>query len=257
MKGIRLCLAAIAILTMQGFSAFAQDQIAAEIAPNGKLRGAVIPIKVLGGIGEPIGQFIAGRLGATFQPVHYGNPQLYEASFGKNEWDIALGPRVLAPADKADVTSDVWLIELLYLAAPRHVFANPAEVDHEGVKVATIQNSPSDRVLTRTLKTAEIVRLPLGPNFPGDAIELLRSGKADVFGADSGLISAIAQGYPDARIVSGSFSIVRAAIALPKGRSPAAQARLLELVNEAKATGVVERAIQQTGLTTGVRVAKE
>lgn len=257
MKWIRLCLAAITALTLQAFSAFAQDQVTAEIAPHGKLRGAVIPIKVLGGIGAPIGQFIAGKLGATFEPVAYANPQLYEASFGKNEWDIALGPRVLAPADKADVTPDVWLIELLYLAAPRHVFANTAEVDHEGVKVATIQNSPSDRVLTRTLKTAEIVRLPLSPNFPGDAVELLRSGKADVFGADAGLIAAVAQGYPEAQMVPGSFSIVRAAIAMPKGRSPAAQARLLELVNEAKNTGVVEKAIQQTGLKGGVRPAKE
>jgi len=257
MKRIRICLAAIAVLALQSFSASAQDQVAAEIAPHGKLRGAIIPIKVLGGIGTPIGQFIAAKLGATFEPVPYANPQLYEASFGKNEWDIALGPRVLAPADKADVTPDVWLIELLYLAAPRHVFANTAEVDHEGVKVATILNSPSDRVLSRTLKAAEIVRLPLSPNFPGDAVELLRSGKADVFGADSGLISAIAQGYPEAKIVSGSFSIVRAAIALPKSRSPAAQAKLLELVNEAKNTAVVEKAIQQTGLTSGVRPAKE
>jgi hypothetical protein len=59
-------------------------------------------------------------------------------------------------------------------------------------RVGSIQNSPSDRFLTRTLKSAELVRLPLGPNFPGDAIELLWSGKEDVFGADSGLIDSIA-----------------------------------------------------------------
>ena len=47
------------------------------------MRGAVIAIMVLAGIGEPIGQFIAGRLGATFEPVVYPNPQAYEASFGK------------------------------------------------------------------------------------------------------------------------------------------------------------------------------
>src|SRR5262245_5475818 len=122
MKGMRLCLAATFALTMQAASAPARDPVATELAPNRKLRGAVIPIKVLGGIGEPIGQFLAAKLGATFEPVAYGNPQLYEASFGKNEWDIALGPRVLAPADKADVSPDVWLIELLYLATPRRVF---------------------------------------------------------------------------------------------------------------------------------------
>jgi hypothetical protein len=40
------------------------------------------------------------------------------------------------------------------------------------------------------------VRLPLSPNFPADAIELLRDGKAGVFRADSGLIAAIAAGFP-------------------------------------------------------------
>jgi polar amino acid transport system substrate-binding protein len=89
----------------------------AEIAPAGKLRTAMIGIRVLGGVGEPIGKFIAGRLGVPFESVAYGNPDAYEQSFGQGEWDIAIGPRVLAPADKADVTPDVWLIDLLYLAA--------------------------------------------------------------------------------------------------------------------------------------------
>ena len=170
---------------------------------------------------------------------------------------IALGPRVLAPSDKADVTPDVWLIELLYLAAAGHNFATAADVDRSGVKVGTIQNSPSDRILTRTLKSAVLVRLPLSPNFPADAIELLRGGKADVFRANSGLIAAIAGGYPEAKVVPGTFSIVRAAIAFPKGRSSAAQARLLALVSEAKKTGVVQRAFEQAGLRSEVKVAPE
>jgi hypothetical protein len=235
----------------------AQPTPGSEIAPSGKLRGAVIGIRVLGGVGEPIGRFIAARLGVRFEPVVYPNPQAYEQSFGKGEWDIAIGPRVLAPADKADVTADVWLIELLYLAAEGKEFANANHVDRPGVKVGTIANSPSDRFLSRTLKSAELVRLPLSPSFPGDAIELLRGGKADVFGADSGLIDSIARGYAAAKIVPGAFNIVRAAIALPKGRSAAAQAKLADIVNEAKQTGIVQKAIEQAGLRSGVRVAPD
>jgi hypothetical protein len=228
-----------------------------EIAPSGKLRGAVIGIRVLGGVGEPIGKFIAAKLGVPFESVVYRNPQAYEQSFGKGEWDIAIGPRVLAPADKADVTPDVWLIDLLYLAAVGNEFASADQVDRPGVKVGTIQNSPSDRFLTRTLKSAQLVRLPLSPDFPGDAIEMLRGGKAHVFGADSGLIDSIAGGYPGAKIVAGAFNTVRVAVALPKGRSSAAQAKLVEIVNEAKQAGVVQKAIEQAGLRNGVRVAPD
>jgi polar amino acid transport system substrate-binding protein len=227
------------------------------IAPAGKLRTAMIGIRVLGGVGEPIGKFIAGRLGVLFESVAYGNPDDYEQSFGQGEWDIAIGPRVLAPADKADVTPDVWLIDLLYLAAVGREFASADQIDRPGVKVGTIQNSPSDRFLTRTLKSAQLMRLPLSPNFPADAIEMLRSGKADVFGADSGLIDSIASGYPGAKTVPGVFNTVRVAVALPKGRSPAAQAKLSEIVSEAKRTGVVQKAIEQAGLRSGVRVAPD
>jgi polar amino acid transport system substrate-binding protein len=234
-----------------------QPTVGSEIAPAGKLRAAVIGIRVLGGVGEPIGKFVADRLGLPFQPIVYPNPEAYEQSFGKSEWDIAIGPRVLAPADKTDVTSDVWLIDLLYLAAEGRTFADSGQVDRTGVKVGTIQNSPSDRFLSRTLKSAELVRLPLSPNFPADAVDLLRGGKADVFGADSGLIDSISAVYPAAKVVPGAFNVVRAAVALPKGRSPAAQARLGEILGEAKRTGVVQMAIEQAGLKSGVRVAPD
>ena len=244
----------LAVMVATAGSATAQT-VASEIAPTGKLRGSVIGIRVLGGVGEPIGRFIAEKLGVPFQPVTYPNPQAYEQSFGSDGWDIALGPRVLAPADSAYVTPDVWLIDLLYLAAAGKPFAAGEEVDRPGIKVGTIQGSPSDRILTRKLKAAELVRLPLTPNFPADAVDLLRSGKADVFGADSGLIDAVAAGYPEAKRVPGAFDTVRAAVALPKSRSAAARAKLEEILAEAKRTGVIQKAIEQAGLGDGVRVA--
>jgi polar amino acid transport system substrate-binding protein len=249
-------LVAIALLSTQTFAG-AQPMPGSEIAPTGTLRSAVIGIRVLGGVGEPIGRFIAEKLGVSFEPVTYPDPQAYQQSFGKGEWDIAMGPRVLAPADKADITPDVWLIDLMYLAAAGKEFARADQVDRPGMKVGTILNSPSDVFLTRTLKSAELVRLPLSPAFPSDAIEMLRNGKADVFGADSGLIDSIAGSYPGAKAVPGTFNTVRVAVALPKGRSAAAQAKLNEIVNEAKRAGVVERAILQAGLTHGVRVAPD
>jgi polar amino acid transport system substrate-binding protein len=145
----------------------------------------------------------------------------------------------------------------LYLAAAGQAFGAPDEVDRPSVKVGTIQNSPSDRFLTRTLKSAELVRLPLSPNFPADAIDMLRSARADVFGADAGLIELIANGYPEAKVVAGAFHTVRVALALPKVRSAAAQAKLDEVVKEVKRSGIVQKAIEQVGLRSGVRVAPE
>jgi hypothetical protein len=237
--------------------ASAQTAVASEFAPTGNLRGAVIGVRVLGGVGEPIGKFIAEKLSVPFRSMVYPNPQAYEQSFGKGEWDIAIGPRVLAPADSADVTRDVWLVDLLYLAAAGKAFARADQIDRPGIKVGTIANSPSDRFLTRELKSAQLVRLPLSPSFPKDAVEMMREGKADVFGADSGLVDAIASAYPGAKIVPGAFNTVRVAVAIPKGRSNAAQGVLAEILTQAKRSGIVEKAIEQAGLKSGVRVAPD
>jgi polar amino acid transport system substrate-binding protein len=97
--------------------AFGQTAPALEIAPGGRLRVGMIAITVLGGVAEPVARFIGQKLGATVEPVMYPNPEAYLQSFGKSEWDIAIGPRVLAPVDKADSTSDLWVISLVYVAA--------------------------------------------------------------------------------------------------------------------------------------------
>ena len=182
MRGIFL---SMALLVGLSGVAFGQTTPASEIAPGGKLRVGMIAITVLGGVAEPVARFIGQKLGAAVEPVMYPNPEAYLQSFGKDEWDIAIGPRVLAPADKADSTADLWVISLVYVAAPGKEFPDIASVDKAGVKIGTIRGAPSERVLTREIKAAEIVRIPLSPTIAADAAELLRSGKADVFGADS------------------------------------------------------------------------
>jgi polar amino acid transport system substrate-binding protein len=82
----------------------------------------------------------------------------------------------------------------------------------------------------------------------------LRSGKADVFAADSGVGYLAADALPGAKIVPGAFAMVRVAAALPKGRSAEAQAALASLVDEAKRIGVVQKAIDAKRLE-GVNVA--
>jgi ABC-type amino acid transport substrate-binding protein len=247
-------LLSIALLAGLSGVAYGQAAPASEIAPDGKLRVGMIAITVLGGVAEPVARFIGQKLGMAVESVMYQNPEAYLQSFGKGEWDIAIGPRVLAPADMADSTADLWVISLVYVAAPGKEFPDIASVDKAGVKIGTIRGAPSDRVLTREIKAAEIVRIPLSQTIAADAADLLRAGKVDVFGADSGVGYPAAEVLPGAKIVPGTFAMVRVAAALPKGCSGAAQAALSTILEEAKQTGVVQKAISAKGLK-GVNVA--
>jgi polar amino acid transport system substrate-binding protein len=51
-------------------------------------------------------------------------------------------------------------------------------VDKPGIKIGTIRDAPSDRILTTEIKSAEIVRIPLSPHIAADAAEMLRTGIA-------------------------------------------------------------------------------
>jgi len=221
-----------------------------------QLRVATIGVRVLSSVAEPVGRFIAERLGISFELVVYPNMDAYTQSFGKGEWEIAIGPRDLAPEDKSVLIPDLLLSDLIYVAAPGHEFADAGQIDRPGIKVGVVETSPSDKHLSRTLKYAALVRLPLSARIAIDAIEMLRSGKVDVFGADSGIVYAIADGLAGAKILPGAFNTVRVAVVLPKGQSSATQTRLAEMVNEAKRTGIVQKAIERAGLR-GVRVAPD
>jgi polar amino acid transport system substrate-binding protein len=167
---------------------------------------------------------------------------------------VAIGPSILAPAAKADASLDLWLIPLIYVAAPGNEFATAGQVDRQGVKVGTIKDSPADKYLSHARKSAELVRIPLGPHMATDVADLLRSGKADVFGADAPTIYGAAEALASAKVVSGEFNVVRIAAALPKGRPDSAKGRLAQIIAEAKQAGVIQKAIEQQEVK-GLRVA--
>lgn len=257
----KVLLAIIVLATSISDAALGQPAISSEIAPLGKLRVAMnganlalvtrTPDRGVSGVAVDLGKFIAERLGVAFEPVVYANPEAYTESLGKGEWDIAIGVPTPLAAEKADFTPDLVVFDFLFIAGPGREFAGAAQVDRPGVKIGVARNSAPDLFLSRTLKSAELVRMPGG--VPG-AIETLRNGKADVYAANSPIVQAIADGLPGTSIVLGAFTTERVAVAVPKGRSSAAQGKLAEIVNEAKASGLVRKAIEQAGVK-GVRVA--
>jgi len=246
----------IAILIPSGVSA--QPAISSEIAPTGKLRVAMDPSPVLRmvasdgtakGVAPEIGKFVAEKLGVPLDLVPYADATAYTESFGKGEWDIAIGPRTPLVADKAEFLMDLVLTDYVFLAGPGREFANADQVDRPGVKIGLGANSSSDQFLSRTVKSAQLVR----PG-PGRNSEVLRNGEVDVWAASTSTVQQLAKQVPGSKIVPGAFTSDRYMVTLPKGRSSAAQSKIVEIVNEAKRTGLVRKAIDQTGIK-GVRVA--
>jgi polar amino acid transport system substrate-binding protein len=229
-----------------------------EITPSGKFRvgmngsNATHVIRnadgTISGLSADLGRFIAGRLGVPFESVLYASSAPFTESFSRNEWEIVLTGRNPFAATKVDFLTDVFLIDYVYVAARGDAFSDVASVDRPGVRIAVPLNASADAFLSRRLKSAELVRVAGDTN---EAADLLRAGKADLYASSIQNALEIANSIPGARVI-GAFETVRFAASVPKGTPPAVQARLTELVNEAKAAGIVRKALEKLE---GVRVA--
>lgn len=253
-----LLLAMLLTATATPWISFAQSPISKEIAPTGKLRvamnaaSAVLLTRtpdgaITGGVGVALAKFFSGKFGTVVELIAYPNSATYTQTFGKGEWDIGFGPRTPLTAEKADFIADVLLNEYWFIAAPGREFANAAQVDRPGVKIGVGLNSSSDQFLSKTLKSAQLVRGVV-------SVEALRARQVDVWAASASNIQEVAKQVSGAKIVPGAFTNDQTMVILPKEKSAAAQAKFVEIVNEAKKTGVVRKALEQTGAT-GVRVA--
>ena len=224
-----------------------------EIAPTGKFRvgmnanNATLVIRsadgTVSGLPADLGRFIAGKLGVRYEPVVYDSAAPFTASFGKSEWDIILTGKNAVVAKLVDFSADLFLIEYVYVAAPGREFADPAQVDRPGIRIAVPRNASADVFLSRTLKSAELVRVDGDLNV---GIDLLRAGKADVYTTNINSAHVLAGRMPGAKIV-GTFHTVTFVVAMQKGRSTAALSQLTQMVNEAKAAGIVQKALEQAG----------
>jgi polar amino acid transport system substrate-binding protein len=140
-------------------------------------------------------------------------------------------------------------IEATYLVPGASPLQTAADVDREGVRVAAPARANYELYLSRHLERAQLMSTP-GADA---AFELLATGQADALaGLTQGLLG-LAPKLPGSRLVEGRFMGVQQSIAVPKGKD-AGLHYLRHVVEDAKKSGLVARAIERTGAK-GVSVA--
>ena len=116
-----------------------------------------------------------------------------------------------------------------------------ADVDRAGVRIAVARGSAYDLFLTRTLKSAELVRYPTGD----EAMAKFVADKIDVAAGVKQPLVQYAAAHPTLRVMDGRFQVIEQAIGTPKGR--AAGVRYLRaFVEEMKASGFVADALKRS-----------
>jgi polar amino acid transport system substrate-binding protein len=122
-------------------------------------------------------------------------------------------------------------------------FRTIGDLDRPGVRVGGEANTTTIRAAARALKSATVIAVPS----VAEAIDMLRSGRIDAFALGRNALVPYQAEIPGSRILDGHFHTTGIAIAVPKNR-PAALAHVRAFLEEAKASGLVRRALDKAGL---------
>jgi polar amino acid transport system substrate-binding protein len=241
------------------------DQVPApartELAPNGTLRvginfgNALLARKdektaAEGGIAVDLARELARRLNVPMTIVSYTSAGAMADGAKNGAWDVAFLATDPGRAGDIAFTAPYLEIDSTYLVPAGSPLKTIADVDRPGVRIAVSEKSAYDLYLSRALKQATLVRTP-GVDA---SVTMFFKDKLDGLASLKPVLVDLADQHPGSRVLDGAFTSVQQAVGTPKGRDAAA-AYLRRFVEDAKASGLVAKAIQNNGIR-GVTVAR-
>jgi polar amino acid transport system substrate-binding protein len=228
-----------------------------ELAPTGTLRVAIAVSPAASpffatreaGTGTPRGVTIAladALAAATQLPLRlteYPNSGEITESADKSEWDVTFMPADEERAKRVAFTPPYALVESTYLVAPDCPARTIEEVDAAALRVVAIANTATGRSVARTLRNASLIYAAT----VSEAADMLRSRQVDALALSRDALAVLAAQQPGTRMLAGKFHAAGVAGAVPRNR-PAALSLLSAFIEQAKASGAVQRALDAAGL---------
>ncbi len=239
----------------------AHDAAIKELAPTGKLRlglalgatigaGNVMMDAATGkprGVAVDLGTALAQKLGVPVEFVTYPNSGALTDAADGNAWDVAFIPVDEERKKRVAFGSPHIVLQSTYLVAPGSTIQTLAEVDRPGVRVVGIENTATARAAQSSLKNIQLTYVKSAD----ELFESLRSGKAEAIVQSRESLVGLSNKLPGSRVLDGAFLNSFVAVAVPKNK-PAALSYARAFVEEAKASGLVRRALDDAGLKTSV-----
>jgi polar amino acid transport system substrate-binding protein len=223
-------------------------------APTGRLRVGLYPGSPTSmirdrasgetrGLAFDLGQEFARRLNAPFEPVEF--PQIANVleALKQGQVDFTVTNASPARARDVDFTSPILGVELGYLVPAGSPIATQADVDRPGVRVGVTAGGSSHSTLSREFKHAAVIPAQT----LAIALEMFSGRQIDAYATNKAVLFEMSGQSPGSRVLDGRWGIEHFAIAIPKGRDQALAAAS-RFADEARSTGLVERAAGRAGL---------
>jgi polar amino acid transport system substrate-binding protein len=196
-----------------------------------------------------IARALAKRVGVELVMVEYPSPPSVLDGLKTSAWDVGFLAVDPSRAALVDFSPPYLQIDATYLVQGSSPIQRVSDADKPGVRIAVTRKSVEEIVLSRMLRRAELRSVDTIPA----GFELLRAGNADALAVPRPAALQFSVRLPGSRVLADRFHATSGAMAVPKGQ-PDWLAYISEFTEEAKASGLVQKAIEHVGVR-GVQVA--
>jgi polar amino acid transport system substrate-binding protein len=254
---VKKLLLSLTLITMLAGAAEAQQpsDARADLAKAGKIRVGVHSVMYkkdpqtgeakatgVGNILLDIAHALGARIGAEI--VLVGHPTIAEMLACMTAGGCDMGFMGPDPSRTGLAFSPPLLqLDYTFLVPETSSIQRIADVDRPGVRVAVVRDHASTLTLSRILKHAQLVYAAT----PEPTFELLHSGQAEAFASIRGVLLDYSAKLPGSRVLDEHYGANLLGIAVAKDQA-ARLAYITEFVEQAKTSGLVQRAIEHSGL---------
>lgn len=226
-----------------------------QLAPTGKLRVAIavspspsaqFAVKdgdTFKGVAVRLGQALAQKLGVEAALIPHQASGEIQNSAADNKWDVAFLPVDEERKKFVDFGNAYHLLQSTFLVAPGSTIQSVKNADAKGVGIGGVANTATFRAAVKATPAATHIEFAK----VDDAVAAMNEGHIGAIALSRESLSGLVGKIPGSRILGDAFLNSTTAVCVPKGK-PAALFYVSGFIEEAKASGLVRRALDEMGL---------
>jgi polar amino acid transport system substrate-binding protein len=248
-------LACLAVATLLGGVVAAQnapDPRVADILQTGKIRIGLFSSQFikdaasgeLRGVRPDMARALAARIGVQAVLIEYVSPPGAIECLKTGACDAVFLPKDTRTVSIGEFSFPFVQSEFTFLVPAGSGIFHASEADKPGIRIAAVRGHASAATLTHVIKQAEVI-------VDGDeqsAFESLRAGRVQALASTRQSLGKAAKELQGSRVLADRYGAQFNRIVVPKGRT-AWLAFVNEFVEEAKRSGLVQRAIEREGIS--------
>jgi polar amino acid transport system substrate-binding protein len=187
-------------------------------------------------------RLLGARIGVEVVPVWHPTIPEMLTCLTAGECDVGfMGPDPSRAG--VDFSPPFLQLDYTFLVPAGSSIQRIADADRPDLRIAVVRGHASTLTLSRIFKHAELVYAAT----PDPTFELLRNGQADAFASVRAVLLGYASKLPGSRVLEEHFGANLVGMVVPKGQA-ARLAYISEFIEQAKASGLVQQAIERSGL---------